>query len=100
MAVDVRLVQFEAERTVETVGCLPFWTGCQLDEVQPERLGGLQQHDHELDPNVVPASGLIDCDLLDESELSGVRRADTEQRHDEMRQVNNPETVDPPCAVL
>lgn len=81
MAVDVRLSEFEAERTVQAVGCLPFWTGSQLDEVQPEPLGGLQEGHHELDSNVVATGGLIDGDLLDEAELSGERRADTEQSH-------------------
>ena len=81
MAVNVRLAEFEAERTVQTVGGFPFWTRCQLDEVQPEPLGGLQHGDHELDSNVVAAGGFIDGDFLDESELSGEGRADTEQRH-------------------
>ena len=81
MAVDARLAEFKAERTVQTVGCLPFRTGCQLDEVQPEPLGGLQQGDDELDSDVVATGGRIDGHLLNESELSGERRADTEQRH-------------------
>ena len=81
MAVDVGLAKLEAERLVQTVGGLAFWTRCQLDEVQPEPLGGLKQGDHELDSNVVATGGLINGDFLDESELPGERRADTEQRH-------------------
>ncbi len=52
---------------------------------KPESLGGLQQRDQELDSNVFAASGLIDGDLLDESELSGERRADTQHAIPAMR---------------
>ncbi len=53
MAVDIGGAEFEAEGGVEAVGRLAPWTRCQLDEVQSELLGGLQQSD-ESTPTWLP----------------------------------------------